>query len=85
MSKVAYGNFSMARWASFYLVSIFVIFISSCAPDSSGSSINLENSTPVVVSPTSTMASTEMVEPVLPATYTPLEANEKIEPIYKKL
>lgn len=68
----------MFRISSFYLIAIFTICLSSCAPNNSTTPINAESPSHVFVSPTFTVTPAEVVTPTLPATFTPLEAGEKI-------
>lgn len=68
----------MFRISSFYLIVIFTICLSSCATDNATTPTNARNTSPVLVSPTFTVTPTETVTPILPATFTPLEADERI-------
>ncbi len=74
----------MFRTPIFYLVAIFTICLSSCAFDNSTTPIIVENPSLVPVSPTFIGTSTETVTPTLPATFTPLDANERIRTYLQK-
>jgi hypothetical protein len=78
MSQSISGDISMFRISPFYLLLIFAICLSSCATDNAATPTIVKSASPVLVSPTFTVAPTETVTPTLPATFTPLEANERI-------
>lgn len=78
------GDISMFRLSSFYLLLISAVCLSSCAPDNAAAPTNVKSPSPILVSPTFTATPTETVTPTLPATFTPLEANERIRAYLQK-
>ncbi|NOH04088.1 MAG: hypothetical protein HND47_20020 [Chloroflexi bacterium] len=68
----------MIRNLHLYSLLILAISLSNCTPDNPTTPTNLESPSPIPVSPTFTATPTETVTPTLPATFTPLEVNERI-------
>ena len=74
----------MFRIPSFYLLLIFALCLSGCGIDNAVTPTNAKSPSPVLVSPTFTVTPTETIIPTLPATFTPLEANERIRAYLQK-